>query len=87
MSQLNLDGNDIKEDGSFQSFSKNNSIMTNISSVIDGKWKNDFCYSYYDNKLTEGKNKRREINYERLKKINNKNNIICLFDLLDKLSI
>ena len=61
--------------------------MTNISSVIDGKGKNDFGYSYFENKLIEGKNKRREINYERLKKINNKNNIICLFDLFDKLSI
>ena len=75
----------MNEDGSFQSFSKNNSIMTNISSIIDGIGKNDLCYSHYKNKLTEGKNRRREINYERLKKINNKNNIICLFDLLDKL--
>ena len=82
-----LENEDINYDGSFQSFSKNNSIMTNISSVIDGKGKNDFGYSYFENKLTEGKNKRREINYERLKKINNKNNIICLFDLFDKLSI
>ena len=78
---------DMNEDGSFQSFSKNNSIMTNISSIIDGIGKNDLCYSHYKNKITEGKNRRREINYERLKKINNKNNIICLFDLLDKLSI
>ena len=82
-----LENEDINYDGSFQSFSKNNSIMTNISSVIDWKGKNDFGYSYFENKLTEGKNKRREINYERLKKINNKNNIICLFDLFDKLSI
>jgi hypothetical protein len=43
--------------------------------------------SYYENKTTKVKNKRKEINYERLRKIDDKNNIIKLFDILDKLSL
>ena len=81
ISELNPD------DGSFQSFSKNNSIMTNISSAFDIKCKNFLGNSYFENKLTEGKNKRKEINYERLRKIDNKNDIIKLFDIFDQLSL
>ena len=85
VSELNLDGNDIKEDNSFQSFSKNNSLMTNVDSIlVENKAKKFLYSSYYDNKLTEGKKKRKEINYERLRKIDDKNNVIKLFDMLDK---
>ena len=86
ISELNFDNKDNNDDASFQSFSKNNSIIINISSAFDGKGKNFFNNSYFENKLTEGKNKRKEINYERLRKIDDKNNIINLFDMLDKLS-
>ena len=86
ISELNFDNKDNNDDGSFQSFSKNNSIIINTSSAFDGKGKNFFNNSYFENKLTEGKNKRKEINYERLRKIDDKNNIINLFDMLDKLS-
>ena len=85
VSELNLDGDDIKEDNSFQSFSKNNSLMTNVDSIlVENKAKKFLYSSYYDNKLTEGKKKRKEINYERLRKIDDKNNVIKLFDMLDK---
>ena len=86
MSQLNFDGNDNKEDGSFQSFSKNNSLMTSVSSIfVENKGRNFLYSSYWDNKSTEGKKKRKEINYERLRKIEDKANIINLFDMMDKL--
>ena len=87
VSELNIDINDMNDNGSFQSFSKNNSIITNVSSAFDGKGKNIWNMSYYENKTTEVKNKRKEINYERLRKIDDKNNIIKLFDILDKLSL
>ena len=87
VSELNIDIKDMNDNGSFQSFSKNNSIITNVSSVFDGKGKKIWNMSYYENKTTEVKNKRKEINYERLRKIDDKNNIIKLFDILDKLSL
>ena len=87
ISELNFGNKDIIGGNSFQSFSKNNSIITNVSSAFDGKWKICLNNSYYENKLTEGKNKRKEINYERLRKIKDKNNIINLFDMLDKLPL
>ena len=65
VSELNMDGNDIKEDNSFQSFSKNNSLMTNINSIFtENKTKKILYSSYFDNKLTEGKKKRKEITYK-----------------------
>ena len=86
VSELNLDGNDIKEDNSFQSFSKNNSLMTNRTSIFKENKTRKFLYgSYIDNTLTEGKKKRKEINYERLRKIDEKVNVIKLFDMLDKI--
>ena len=87
VSELNFDNKDINDNGSFQSFSKNNSIITNVSSAFEGKGKNIWNMSYYENKATEVKNRRKEINYERLRKIDDKNNIIKLFDILDKLSL
>jgi len=88
VSELNLDGNDIKEDNSFQSFSKNNSLMTNRTSIFKENKTRKFLYgSYIDNKLTEGKKKRKEIKYERLRKIDEKVNVIKLFDMLDKILI
>ena len=89
ISELNFDNKENNcEDGSFKSFSKNNSVITNVSTVLDGKGKNYFLYnSYMDNQLTEGKYRRKDINYERLRKIENKNNVINLFDILDKIDI
>ena len=84
--ELNMDGNDIKEDNSFQSFSKNNSLMTNINSIFtENKTKKILYSSYFDNKLTEGKKKRKELNYERLRKIDEKINVLKLFDMLDNI--
>ena len=86
VSELNLDINDIKEDNSFQSFSKNNSLITNRTSIFKENKTRKFLYgTYIDNKLTEGKKKRKEINYERLRKIDEKVNVIKLFDMLDKI--
>ena len=86
VSELNMDGNDIKEDNSFQSFSKNNSLMTNVNSIFkENKTKKILYSSYFDNKLTEGKKKRKEINYERLRKIDEKINVLKLFDMLDNI--
>ena len=86
VSELNMDGNDIKEDNSFQSFSKNNSLITNINSIFtENKTKKILYSSYFDNKLTEGKKKRKEINYERLRKIDEKINVLKLFDMLDNI--
>ena len=86
VSELNMDGNDIKEDNLFQSFSKNNSLMTNINSIFtENKTKKILYSSYFDNKLTEGKKKRKEINYERLRKIDEKINVLKLFDMLDNI--
>ena len=86
VSELNMDGNDIKEDNSFQSFSKNNSLMTNINSIFtENKTKKILYSSYFDNKLTEGKKKRKELNYERLRKIDEKINVLQLFDMLDNI--
>ena len=86
VSELNIDGNDIKEDNLFQSFSKNNSLMTNINSIFtENKTKKILYSSYFDNKLTEGKKKRKEINYERLRKIDEKINVLKLFDMLDNI--
>ena len=75
------------DNSSFQSFNKNNSFMTNFSSVLDIKGKNFLNISYLDNRPTEGKNRRKEINYERLRKIVDKSNIIKLFDIFDQLSL
>ena len=86
VSELNMDGNDIKEDNSFQSFSKNNSLITNINSIFtENKTKKILYSSYFDNKLTEGKKKRKELNYERLRKIDEKINVLKLFDMLDNI--
>ena len=86
VSELNIDGNDIKKDNSFQSFSKNNSLMTNINSIFtENKTKKILYSSYFDNKLTEGKKKRKELNYERLRKIDKKINVLKLFDMLDNI--
>ena len=86
VSELNMDGNNIKEDNSFQSFSKNNSLMTNINSIFtENKTKKILYSSYFDNKLTEGKKKRKELNYERLRKIDEKINVLKLFDMLDNI--
>ena len=86
VSELNIDGNDIKKDNSFQSFSKNNSLMTNINSIFtENKTKKILYSSYFDNKLTEGKKKRKELNYERLRKIDEKINVLKLFDMLDNI--
>ena len=86
VSELNMDGKDIKEDNSFQSFSKNNSLMTNINSIFtENKTKKILYSSYFDNKLTEGKKKRKELNYERLRKIDEKINVLKLFDMLDNI--
>ena len=76
------------EMSSFQSFSKNNSINTNISSVLpnEGRGKN-FLYSSQYNEPTHHKVKRTELNVERLRKINDKTNVINLFELLDNLSL
>ena len=88
----NLEKNeDYKNDevSSFQSFSKNNSINTNISSMFcnEGKNKNILYNSYMFNEYTQPKKKRMELNIERLRKINDKTNIIKLFELFDKLEI
>ena len=86
VSELNMDGNNIIEDNSFQSFSKNNSLMTNINSIFtENKTKKILYSSYFDNKLTEGKKKRKELNYERLRKIDEKINVLKLFDMLDNI--
>ena len=87
ISELSINDKDMNDDNLFQSFSKNNSVITNVSSILDIKPKNFLGHSYFDNKLTEGKNKRKDINYERLRKIDNKTNIIHLFGIFDKLSI
>ena len=87
VSELNFDNKDKDDNDSFQSFSKNNSIITNVSSAFDGKGKYIWNNSYYENKSTEVKNTRKEINYERLRKIDDKSNVINLFDILDKLSL
>ena len=92
VSELNDNENNVKEKyveiDSFQSFSKNNSVNTNISSVFinEGKGKN-FLYNSCINDNILYKTKRTELNIERLKKINDKNNIIRLFELLDKFSL
>ena len=77
------------EISSFQSFSKNNSINTNISSMFynEGKGKNFLFNSCMSNEFTQAKTKRMELNIERLKKISDKTNIINLFGVLDELSI
>ena len=87
ISELN-DNEKCDEISSFQSFSKNNSINTNISSIFvnEGKDKKLLYNSKY-NESFYNKAKRTELNVERLKKINDKNNIINLFELLDKLSL
>ena len=86
VSELNMDGNNIIEDNSFQSFSKNNSLITNINSIFtENKTKKILYSSYFDNKLTEGKKKRKELNYERLRKIDEKINVLKLFDMLDNI--
>ena len=87
VSVLNWNENNIKDDDSFPSFSKNNSVITNVSSILDSKVNNFLFNSYFDNKSTECKKRRKEINYDRLRKINYKDNIINLFDMLDKLSL
>ena len=51
----------------------------------ENKTKKILYSSYFDNKLTEGKKKRKEINYERLRKIDEKINVIKLFDMLDNI--
>ena len=73
----------------FQSFSKNNSINTNISSLFcnESKKQNFLYNSCMSNEYTLPKTKRVELNVERLRKISNKSNIIDLFEILDKLSL
>ena len=85
MSILNWNENNIKDDDSFPSFSKNNSVITNVSSILDSKVNNFLYNSYINNKSTEGKKRRKEINYDRLRKIDDKDNIINLFNMFDKL--
>ena len=73
---------------SFQSFSKN-SINTNISSAFynEGKGRNFLSNSCIYNELTQNKSRRKELNIERLKKINDKTNIINLFDMFDQILV
>ena len=91
-SELNDKENNENENNdeisSFQSFSKNNSINTNISSMFcnEGKGKNFLYNSCTSNEFTKPKAKRMELNIERLKKISEKTNIINLFEVLDELS-
>jgi hypothetical protein len=91
-SELNDNENNENENNdeisSFQSFSKNNSINTNISSMFynEGKGKNFLYNSCISNEFTKPKAKRMELNIERLKKISDKTNIINLFEVLDELS-
>ena len=79
----------IDEISSFQSFSKNNSINTNISSLFKNevKNKNKIYNSCILNELTQPKKRRMELNIERLSKINDRTNIFKLFDLFDKLQL
>ena len=76
----------IHEVSSFQSFSKNNSINTNNSSIFykEVKNKKNIYNSCMFNEYTQPKKKRMELNIERLSKINERNNIIKLFELFDK---
>lgn len=76
------------EVSSFQSFSKN-SVNTNISSAFynEGKGKYFLSNSCIYNELTQNKSKRKQLNVERLKKINDKTNIINLFDMFDQILI
>ena len=85
----NMDKENLDDASSFQSFSKNNSINTNISSLFynERKNKNFLCNSCMSNEYTQPKTKRVELNTERLRKINDKTNIINLFELFDKLSL
>ena len=88
----NFDKNENEKNdevSSFQSFSKNNSINTNISSIFcnEGKNKKFFYNSCMLNEFTQSKKKRMEFNLERLRKIDDKTNIIKLFQLFDKLEI
>lgn len=85
----NIEKEKFDEISSFQSFSKNNSINTNISSVYcnEGKCKNFLYNSCMFNEYTQAKTKRMEINIERLRKINDKTNIVNLFEMLDNLSL
>ena len=87
ISELN-DNEKYDEISSFQSFSKNNSINTNTSSVFanEGKGQN-FLYNSQYNEPIHHKVKRTELNIERLSKITDKTNLINLFELLDKLSL
>ena len=85
----NIEKEKFDEISSFQSFSKNNSINTNISSVHcnEAKSKNFLYNSCMFNEYTQAKTKRMEINIERLRKINDKTNIVNLFEMLDNLSL
>lgn len=85
----NIENEKFDEISSFQSFSKNNSINTNISSVYcnEGKSKNFLYNSCMFNENTQAKTKRMELNIERLRKINDKTNIVNLFEMLDKISL
>jgi len=85
----NIENEKFDEISSFQSFSKNNSINTNISSVYcnEGKSKNFLYNSCMFNVNTQAKTKRMELNIERLRKINDKTNIVNLFEMLDKISL
>ena len=84
----NYNNEKYDEISSFQSFSKNNSINTNISSVFANEGTSKiFLYNSQYNEPTHHKVKRTELNVERLRKINNKANVINLFELLDNLSL
>ena len=75
------------EGNSFQSFSKNNSVITNRSSILTNEG-NKFLYnSAITNDTTQKKNKRMELNLERISKISNKKNIIKLFDIFDEFGL
>ena len=84
----NYNNEKYDEISSFQSFSKNNSINTNISSVFANEGTSKiFIYNSQYNEPTHHKVKRTELNVERLRKINDKANVINLFELLDNLSL
>ena len=84
----NYNNEKYDEISSFQSFSKNNSINTNISSVFANEGTSKiFIYNSQYNEPTHHKVKRTELNVERLRKINDKANVINLFELLDNISL
>ena len=95
-SELNdIENNEYVEDDKdedislFQSFSKNNSVNANFSSIFRNYGKNKNCLynSCMLNDFKKLKKKRVELNIQRLRNITNKTNIIKLFGLFDSLKI